>query len=96
MNPIADSDGRLGIFKVGHDGDGLWLYWSDGYPDYFWDASFRFVFVRPRKPSDFGTVSSSDILSSSLRAAKEKFSKGMDAVDLPETLEINGVVYKKV
>jgi len=49
MEPITDSGGHLNVFGVAHDRGGRWLYGSNGYPDPFWDADDRFVFVRPSK-----------------------------------------------
>jgi len=46
MEPIADSDGCLDVFDVGHDGDGLWLSSGNGLSDSFWDADDRWVFLR--------------------------------------------------
>ena len=44
MEPITDSDGRLLIFFVAHDVDGLWLFGNYGDSDSFWLAYYRFVF----------------------------------------------------
>ena len=44
MEPITDSDGNLHIFRVAHDGDGLWLDGNDGHADDFWPGRLRFVF----------------------------------------------------
>ena len=49
MEPITDSGGYLYIFGVDYDCGDRWLYGDGGDPDFFWDGSFRFVFVRPRK-----------------------------------------------
>ena len=47
MQPIADSDGHLGIFAVGHDYVQPCLRGGDdGRPETFWSAGERFVFVR--------------------------------------------------
>lgn len=46
MEPIADSDGYLKVFRVAHDDDELWLHGIYGYPDRFWVGGRRFVFVR--------------------------------------------------
>lgn len=47
MEPIADLDGELKMFGVAHDSDGQRLSARRHcYPDYFWLAAFRFVFVR--------------------------------------------------
>ncbi|HEY9586269.1 MAG TPA: hypothetical protein VJJ27_01345 [Candidatus Paceibacterota bacterium] len=46
MEPIADSDGDLGVFDLGHDGNGVWLNRHRGHPDSGWDAGNRFLFVR--------------------------------------------------
>jgi hypothetical protein len=45
MEPIADSDGDLDVFRVGHDGDGRWLCAYCNHPDHRFDASARWVFV---------------------------------------------------
>lgn len=47
MEPIPDSDGRLGLFLVGRYGVGRWLYGDYDSPDNHWDADYRFVFVPP-------------------------------------------------
>ena len=49
MKPIAASDGYLGVFGVGHDNDEWWLYSHYDFPDLFWYADHRWVFVAPRK-----------------------------------------------
>jgi hypothetical protein len=49
MEPIADSDGALEAFSVGHGGCGLWLSGSSGYPDSVWNPDLHWVFVLPRK-----------------------------------------------
>lgn len=46
MEPISVSGGYLGVFSVGHGGDGLWLGSSCGRPDDFWAAGHRWVFLR--------------------------------------------------
>lgn len=46
MEPIEDSHGGLGVFNVGHDEDGRWLFTDRGHPDSRWLADFRWVFVR--------------------------------------------------
>lgn len=46
MEPITGSGGDLGVFLVGHGGDGLWLRSRDGHPDSFWDGHYRSVFAR--------------------------------------------------
>lgn len=49
MEPIAASGGRLGLFRVGRSGNGLWLSIGAGSPGGVWLGYGRFVFVRPRK-----------------------------------------------
>jgi hypothetical protein len=44
MEPIADSDGHLNIFKVEHLDDVLWLNGNIGHPDLTWLAGNRFAF----------------------------------------------------
>lgn len=46
MEPIADSDGDLNVFHVGHDGDYRWLHSHDGRPGSVWDGNYRWLFVR--------------------------------------------------
>lgn len=46
MDPIADSDGFLSVFRVGRDGDGLWLHAGWFYPQYVFGPGDRWVFVR--------------------------------------------------
>jgi hypothetical protein len=46
MEPITVSHGYLDVFRVGHDGAGLWLGANLGGPDDVWRADDRFVFVR--------------------------------------------------
>ncbi|MDE2021753.1 MAG: hypothetical protein KGI71_02415 [Patescibacteria group bacterium] len=46
MEAITDSDGNRDIFAVGHDIDRLWLYGNYGHPESFWNADYRFVFLR--------------------------------------------------
>lgn len=46
MEPITDSNGRLRIFHVEHDGSGLWLHGRYGRPDGFWDPDSLWVFLR--------------------------------------------------
>ncbi len=49
MESITGSDGRPGVFEVGHvDGD-RWLDSVYGGAGHVWDADYRWVFVRPRK-----------------------------------------------
>jgi hypothetical protein len=45
MEPIADSDGDLGIFCVDRDGGGRWLGGGDGRPGSEWRGDGRFVFA---------------------------------------------------
>ena len=45
MEPITDSNGGLSVFSVGHGGRERWLNGNDGHPDYFYNGSYRFVFV---------------------------------------------------
>ncbi len=49
MEPLAGSGGYLRVFVVGNDDGDRWLYSSFGYPDDFWRAGDRWVFVAPRK-----------------------------------------------
>lgn len=49
MEPIRDSSADLNVFSVEHNDDGRWLYGDNGYPDLFWHAGHRWVFVRRRK-----------------------------------------------
>jgi len=51
MEAITDSDGDPRIFAVVYDSGKLWLDADDGYPEMFWDADDRVVFLRPRKPA---------------------------------------------
>lgn len=46
MEAIKDSDGNPSLFNVERDSSGRWLYARYGDPAYFWDAGYRFVFVR--------------------------------------------------
>ncbi|MBU3934678.1 hypothetical protein KKC00_01805 [Patescibacteria group bacterium] len=46
MEPIADSDGGLGLFNVRRHDSALWLCGYYGYPDYVWYSARRFVFSR--------------------------------------------------
>lgn len=46
MKALADSDGDLIVFNVGHGDDGLWLSGYHGDPGSHWVAGDRFVFVR--------------------------------------------------
>jgi hypothetical protein len=48
MGAIADSDGDLFVFRMGHGSNGLWLRGGNGRPDDFWRPDRRFIFVRPR------------------------------------------------
>ena len=45
MEAIADSDGDPRIFAVVYDSGKLWLDAADGYPEIFWGADDRCVFV---------------------------------------------------
>ena len=45
MEAITDSDGDPRIFAVIYDSGKLWLDADDGYPEIFWGADDRFVFV---------------------------------------------------
>lgn len=49
MESITDLDGSLGVFRVEHGGDELWLYGDRGHPDDVWYSGNRVLFVRPRK-----------------------------------------------
>lgn len=52
MEPIADSDGDLSVFRVGHDVGAQWLCASYGRPGIRWGADSRWVFVQPRKVTE--------------------------------------------
>lgn len=45
-DPVADSDGYLKVFYVGHVLDRLWLLSCSGSPGYFWYGLYRWVFRR--------------------------------------------------
>jgi len=45
MEPITGLCGSLGIFRVGQDDDGSWLYWDRGCPMDFWRDYDTFVFA---------------------------------------------------
>ena len=45
MEAIADSDGNLSIFYVGHGDDVRWLGADYSNPDDYWSSSLRFVFL---------------------------------------------------
>ena len=47
MDPMIASDGRLGVFGVGRNVDGLWLIGSNNL-DLLWHPDVRWVFVLPR------------------------------------------------
>jgi len=49
MEPCTDSVGRLLVFHVEHDDNGLWLDGNYGGPAHFWRPENPWVFVRPRK-----------------------------------------------
>ncbi len=49
MEPIADSDGDLYVFRVGCDDVGLWLGSGSGNPGFFWSGDDRWLFRLPRK-----------------------------------------------
>lgn len=49
MKPVIGSDGGLGVFSVGRDGAGLWLYAGWFGPQDVWFPGARWVFVRSRK-----------------------------------------------
>ena len=49
MEPETGSDGGLGVFDVGRDGDGQWLDASWFGPRGAWSGGYLFLFVRPRK-----------------------------------------------
>lgn len=55
MEPIADSDGDLKVFLVGHVELGQWLDGSGGIPEGFWLGDRRWVFAR-RKPARNATA----------------------------------------
>lgn len=46
MEPITDSDGDLGLFRVEHYGFGLWLNGGYDGPDDVWLADDQFVFCK--------------------------------------------------
>jgi len=46
MEPIADSDGDLEVFRIAHNDDGLWLSTYYGNPGSVWRAGYRWVFRR--------------------------------------------------
>jgi len=48
MEPIADSDGGLGLFSVARGVDDLWLSSCYGDSDDFWGSNYRFAFVLPQ------------------------------------------------
>ncbi len=45
MEPIVASDGGLLVFRVDHDGGGVWLDSHGGHPGRVWGAGSRFLFV---------------------------------------------------
>jgi len=49
MEPIADSDGGLGLFDVVRYGSDLWLNGYYGHSDNFWSGHNRFAFVLPQE-----------------------------------------------
>ncbi|MGH7926388.1 MAG: hypothetical protein ACREQV_01145 [Candidatus Binatia bacterium] len=49
MKAIRDSGGSLGVFRVGHVGNGRWLDSYFGSPGHFFLGGDLFVFRRPRK-----------------------------------------------
>jgi hypothetical protein len=49
MEPIANSDGDLGVFDVGHRGSGQWLYADYGDPGSMWRPDDRWVFARRKQ-----------------------------------------------
>ncbi len=49
MEPIADSVGALGVFRVEYADVGRCLDAGHGHPDSHWFAGIRWVFVQPRK-----------------------------------------------
>lgn len=48
MEPILDSDGYRGIFRVGHEHGELWLDGNFGNPHNFWHSFSSWVFLRRR------------------------------------------------
>ena len=46
MEPIKDSDGDLGLFRVGRGGGGAWLSGGCGRPGDVWVAGYRWLFRR--------------------------------------------------
>lgn len=49
MDPLAGSDGSLGVFGVVPFDGGLWLHGGYGHSDNTWDPDDRWVFMQPRK-----------------------------------------------
>lgn len=49
MEPIADSGGNLGVFRVERDGDGRWLDARNGDPDRGWRPEVVWVFSRTKR-----------------------------------------------
>lgn len=45
MEAIRDSDGGLNTFSIAHNNDGLWLYGDYAYPNHFFCAARRIVFI---------------------------------------------------
>ncbi len=62
MEPIADSDRVLGVFRVGRVGDGLWLYACSGHPVSLWRPDRRWVFVLSKSVTrPLGTSTTSNL-----------------------------------
>jgi hypothetical protein len=49
MEPIAYSDGGLGVFRVVHNHDGRWLSADYGIPGRMWSPDYRWVFARRKQ-----------------------------------------------
>lgn len=62
MEPIEDSDGDLGVFGLGHNDDGLWLYSRHANPDYTWGPGRSLVFRLFSKSGTKTLESSDDVL----------------------------------
>ena len=46
MEPILDSDGYRGVFRLGHERGELWLDGNFGNPHNFWHSFYSWVFLR--------------------------------------------------
>ena len=56
MEPIIDSGDDLGVFYVGHDVEGLWLYTFWFNSQNVWNPDNRWVFVRSRNSFYFSSI----------------------------------------